>query len=74
MALVVNTTLVPLKSTRTSIGVQVVNLKRGDMLESAVDVASMQKKPLSKYKKAKIPSAGIVFNEIDIEENQTSLL
>ena len=73
-AVVVNTSLVPLKSTRTSIGVQVISLKANDKVESVCTVESMSKKPLPKYKKTKIPSSGMVYNEIDIELNQTTLI
>ena len=73
-ALTVNTALVPLKSTRTSIGVQVISLKPNDKVDFALPVDEMTKKPLPKYRKTKIPSAGMVYNEIDIEENQTSLI
>ncbi len=73
-AVVVNTALVPLKSTRTSMGVQVISLKPNDKVDFVCAVELMSKKPLPKYKKTKIPSAGMVYNEIDIEENQTSLI
>ena len=73
-AVIVNTSLVPLKSTRTSVGVQVISLKANDKVDYVCAVDSMPKKPLSKYRKTKIPSAGMVYNEIDIDENQTTLI
>jgi DNA gyrase subunit A len=73
-AIVINTAIVPLKSTRTSIGVQVISLKPNDKVSYATLVENMPTKPLSKYKKSKIPSAGMVFSEIDIEQNQTSII
>ena len=73
-AIVVNTALVPLKSTRTSMGVQVISLKANDKVEYVCHADTMAKKPLPKYKKTKIPSAGMVYNEIDIELNQTTLI
>lgn len=73
-ALVVNSSLIPLKSTRASQGVQVISLKGQDCVEIAVFVDEMAVKPLPKYKKSKIPSAGSVYNEIDIEANQTVLI
>lgn len=73
-ALVVNTALVPLKSTRTSMGVQVISLKPNDRVDFVCPVETMAKKPMPKYRKTKIPSAGMVYNEIDIDENQTTLI
>ncbi|MBR6633651.1 MAG: topoisomerase IV [Clostridia bacterium] len=73
-ALVVNTALVPLKSTRTSMGVQVISLKPNDRVDFVCPVEAMAKKPMPKYRKTKIPSAGMVYNEIDIDENQTTLI
>jgi DNA gyrase subunit A len=73
-ALVVNSSLVPLKSTRTSIGVQVISLKANDRVDFVCTVESMSKKPLPKYRKSKIPSSGMVYNEIDIDANQTTLI
>ena len=73
-ALVVNSALVPLKTTRTSIGVQVISLKANDRVDFVCTVESMPKKPLPKYRKTKIPSSGMVYNEIDIEANQTTLI
>lgn len=73
-AVIVNTSLVPLKSTRTSVGVQVISLKANDKVDYVCAVDTMPKKPLSKYRKTKIPSAGMVYNEIDIDENQTTLI
>ncbi len=72
-AAVVNTSLVPLKSTRTSIGVQVISLKANDRVVCAVPVDSMERKPMPKYKKTKIPTAGMVYSEIDVDENQMKL-
>ena len=73
-ALTVNSSLVPLKATRSSQGVQVLSLKAQDEVISAVLVDKMQVPPLSRYKKTKIPSSGGIYNEIDIDANQTSLI
>ncbi len=73
-ALVINTALIPLKATRTSIGVQAISLKANDKVNFVCTVESMAKKPLPKYKKSKIPSSGMVYSEIDIDLNQTTLI
>ena len=73
-ALVINTSLIPLKATRTSIGVQTISLKANDKVNFACAVETMAKKPLPKYKKSKIPSSGMVYSEIDIDLNQTTLI
>ncbi len=72
-ALTVNSSLVPLKATRSSQGVQVLTLKPQDEVVSAIPVDKMSTPPLSRYKKTKIPSAGGIFNEIDMDANQTTL-
>jgi DNA gyrase subunit A len=73
-ALTVNTSLVPLKATRSSQGVQVLSLKAQDRVEFVCPVEQMKNPPLSRYKKTKIPSAGGIYNEIDMDANQTTLI
>ncbi len=73
-ALVVNTSLVPLKSTRSSQGVQVFTLKTSDVVETVVTTDKLPTPPLSRYKKTKIPSTGGIYNEIDIDANQTTII
>lgn len=72
-ALAINSSLVPLKSTRSSIGVQVISLKKGDGVVFSDFAENMGASLLPRYKKNKIPSAGMIFNEIDITENQEKL-
>ncbi len=73
-ALVVNSSLVPLKATRSSQGVQVFSLKNNDIVERVMPVDKLPAPPLSRYKKTKIPSSGGIYNEIDVDANQTTLI
>ena len=73
-ALTVNTSLVPLKATRSSQGVQVFTIKPQDEVVLCMPVDKLTSPPLPRYKKSKIPSTGGIYNEIDIDENQTSLI
>lgn len=71
-AVLIKNTLVPLKSTRTSGGVQVIALKKNDAVES-FGVVSKDDGRFSRYRKTRIPTPGIVYTEIDAELNQTEL-
>ncbi len=73
-ALVVNTSLVPLKATRSSQGVQVFTLKNSDVVDAVCPTDALKTPPLPRYKKTKIPSSGGIFNEIDLDVNQTTLI
>jgi DNA gyrase subunit A len=61
--IILSTALIPLKTTRTSAGVQLITLKAGQLVEfSAVDFDDLFENP-PKLRKTKIPAAGIALPE-----------
>ncbi len=64
--------LVSEKATRTSSGITCLSLKRGDSLKTLVAVDPEDHR-YSKCRKIKLPTAGVIFNPIDVEEEQTKL-
>ncbi|MPM82746.1 DNA topoisomerase 4 subunit A [bioreactor metagenome] len=61
-ALVIKPSLIPLKSTRTSGGVQIIALKKQDKPSLFVKVEKGSK-TLSKYRKLKVPSPGAIWED-----------
>ncbi len=64
------------KSTRTSCGSSIFTLKKGKKLVSA-EIYDREKKPLlkeSRYRKSKLPASGVIFEDIDPEITQQTLL
>ncbi len=66
-ACILRTTLFAEKSTRTSAGNQMMALKKNDVISEALEVSSAENPQLAIYKKPRIPTPGIVFNEIDLK-------
>ncbi len=66
-AIVFKTSLIPLKSTRTSSGVTLMNLKKGSKVISALSDVPEDTKG---YKKTKLPAAGTLLAEKDIKKQQ----
>ncbi len=72
-AILVNSSLIPLKTTRTSAGNILFSLKKGQKVEEAlIDFEGKYENP-SRYRKHKLPSSGIVLSERDIEMNQLKI-
>ncbi len=64
------------KSTRTSGGGQIYTLKKGKKIISVVPYEPEKKKLIkeSRYRKSKLPAAGVVFEDVDPEITQQTLL
>lgn len=64
------------KSTKTSSGSTLYTLKKGKKIVSAVEYNPETSKLVkeSKYRKTKLPSSGVVFEDIDPDINQQTLL
>ena len=64
------------KSTRTSCGSQIFTLKKGKKISSVTLYEPEKKKLLkeSKYRKSKLPASGAIFEDIDPELTQQTLL
>ena len=69
-AAILKTTLFAEKSTRTSAGNQMIALKKNDVITEALEVSTAEHPELAIYKKPRIPTPGIIFNEIDMEAAQ----
>jgi len=71
-ALVINSKIIPLKTTRTTIGVDTISLPKGRELAKVIKNPGMTYQNSGSYKKTKIPGRGSVFTPIDIEKEQIS--
>ena len=58
-AIVIKSTLIPIKSTRTSGGVQIISLKAGQTLKSATVNPEEIPESVKGLKKIKIPATGV---------------
>lgn len=73
-ALIFNTALLSPKSTRTTIGVSLMNLKPKHSIEKAVFVEDSHIKNTARYRARTIPAVGALVREEDREEKQMSLI
>ena len=72
-AIVIKSTLIPEKTTRTSAGVQLITLKRGDTIKLVcTDFEERFENPKG-YKKIKIPATGSLLVEKDINAQQLKI-
>ena len=65
--------LLPIKTTRTSSGVQVMMLKKGQTLRAVYDDFTDRFEDTKGYKKIKIPATGILLSEKDITKQQLKI-
>ncbi|MHC1693710.1 MAG: DNA gyrase subunit A [Eubacteriales bacterium] len=72
-AIMISTGLIPEKSTRTTIGVAVFNLKQGRRVVRLIENPRARVSTAKKYNKIKIPATGSPFEEIDMEKSQIKL-
>ena len=71
-AILVKSSLIPVKTTRTSGGVQIMTLKKGATLAKAVtDVESYQN--AKSYRKLKVPASGSLLEEKNVEIQQIKI-
>ena len=73
-ALVFNTTLLQLKTSRTTQGVAVINLKKNHKLISAAPLTDTVIKNVSRYRVRSLPAAGALLRDEDRGETQMSLI
>jgi DNA gyrase subunit A len=71
-AILIDSSLIPIKSTRTSQGVFLFNLKEGQKIIRVLSGYS----PVGgkSYRKIKIPASGVSFETMDLKDNQVQLL
>ena len=72
-ALVVNTALLTPKTTRTTIGVSAMSLKKKATLDHIALLEGSTIKNVSRYRSKALPAAGAVLKEEDAEDQQLSL-
>ena len=76
-AILVKSSLIPEKTTRTSGGVQIMTLRKGQELQSVVAVSSTtdneKYQNARSYRKLKIPATGTLLEEKDIEIQQITI-
>jgi len=72
-ALIINSSVIPLKTTRTTIGVDTISLPKGRILASVTRNPGELYQNTAQYKKTKIPVRGVAFTPIDIEKDQISM-
>ena len=72
-AIVIKSSLIPEKATRTSSGVQLITLKRGDAVKLACSDFENRFENTKGYKKIKIPAAGTLIAEKDINARQLKI-
>ncbi len=73
-ALVFNTSLLQLKTSRTTQGVAGMSLKKNHKLNSAVQLESTVIKNVSRYRVRSLPAAGALLKDEDRGEEQMSLI
>lgn len=73
-ALVFNTSLLQLKTSRTTQGVAVMNLKKNHTIESAALLGETLIKNVSRYRVRSLPAAGALLKDDDRGETQMSLI
>lgn len=69
-AIIIKTSLIPLKSTKTSIGIQLMNVKKNHKLTAALADFESVYENTKGYRKLKLPATGVLLSEKDIEKQQ----
>ena len=72
-AILVKSTLIPVKTTRTSGGVQIMTLKKGATLSKAISDFGDNYQNVKSYRKLKIPASGSLLEEKNVEIQQIKI-
>ena len=72
-ALVVNTALLTPKTTRTTIGVAAMTLRKKALLDRALPLSETGVTNVTRYRSRSLPAAGAILKETDAEEKQMSI-
>ena len=72
-AIIIKSALIPEKTTRTSGGVQLITLKKGDTVKMACDNFESRFENTKGYRKIKIPAVGTLIAEKDINAQQLTI-
>ena len=71
--ILINTALIPEKTTRTAVGVQLFTLKKDHKITAALRDHSSYPSA-AKYRKIKLPATGVTLEEYDVEKQQVKLI
>ena len=72
-ALIIPSSVIPVKTTRSSQGVTVMKLKGQQKIVDATDNISRYCVSASRYRKTKIPASGSILESMDIDLNQVTI-
>ncbi len=72
-AIIIKSSLIPIKSTKTSIGVQLMTVKKNHKLTAAMSDFESIYENTKGYRKLKLPATGVLLSEKDIKKQQLSI-
>ncbi len=72
-AIIFKSSLIPIKTTKSSIGVQLMTLKKGSAVTTAISDFESVHENTKGYRKHKLPATGVLLNEKDIIKQQLSI-
>ena len=72
-AILIKSSLIPVKTTRTSGGVQLLNLRREQVMNRAISEFGERYQNVKSYRKTKIPASGILLEEKNIDIQQIKI-
>ena len=72
-AIIIKTSLIPVKATKTSIGVQLMTVKKNQKLTAALSDFESVYENTKGYRKLKLPATGVLLSEKDIKSCQISI-
>ena len=73
-AIIVNSSLITYKTTRTAQGAALFTLRKNQFIENAIIDHADKYENIKKYKKTKLPASGVVLEERDVDAMQLSLI
>ena len=72
-AIIVKSSLIPIKTTKTSIGVQIMTVKKNQKVVSALSNFEDVYENAKGYRKLKLPASGTLLSDKDIKKQQLSI-
>jgi DNA gyrase subunit A len=72
-AIIIKSSLIPIKTTKTSVGIQLMTLKKGQTLVSATDAFDADSEKTKGYRKLKLPATGVLLSDKDLKNRQISI-
>lgn len=72
-AIIIKTSLIPIKTTKTSMGVQLMSLKKDNTLKIALADFENVYESTKGYRKLKLPATGVALSDNDIARSQISI-